>query len=619
MSGIAGMVTADGAPVDAELLRRMTDALAFRGPDARHVWKQLGAGFCFTFLCTGPAPQCANQPCMLDGRVWLLADARLDGRDELRQRLEGAGCALREEANDEELILHAWRCWREGCLEIVRGDFAFALWDGESRSLWCVRDPIGVRPFFYTQVGNQLCFSNTLDAVRLAPHVSDALDPRAVGDFLLQGWCADAERTIFRDIRRLPAGHVLHYRAGEAWIRRYAKLPIEDSLELKQPEEYIEAFRELFGAAVRDRVPRDSAAVFMSGGLDSTSVAAVARSVVRRQKTGCAIRAFTLDCRPLFEDEEAQYASRAAAHFGIPIDIFPFAACVPYARWGTRELRQPEPCHEPYLAAQLDQYRQVAAHARVALSGDGGDPILNGQAWPHLVFLTKRMHFGTLFHAFGGYIAKRGRVPPLRGGFRTRVRNWLGRDKDAAHFPNWLNPTFERENELRDRWHELQQAPAEEHPLHPFAYATLTSSYWPSLLEGEEAGWTKTTVEPRAPFLDWRVLRFLLRVPPVPWCMGKDLLRRSMKGLLPEEVRLRPKTPLKGDPLVFHLQRGDWHPLPLHPPVPVINSFVNWKELEQALAIPSKSQLWLDLQPVSLNYWLKTGLPFSRVTAEDAG
>lgn len=619
MSGIAGVVSADGERPDAKLLERIADALTFRGPDARSVWKQPGAGFCFTFLRTGSAPQSAKQPCTLDGKLWLLADGRLDGRDDLRWQLEGQGCTPPKQATDEELILHAWRVRGEGCLEFLRGDFAFALWDSESRSLWCVRDPIGARPFFYTHTCNRLFFSNTLDVVRLAPEVSDALDPRAIGDFLLQGWWPDAERTIFREVQRLPAGHVLHYSGGHAQIRRYAQLPIEEPLELRRPEEYVEAFREVLRAAVRDRLPADSVGVFLSGGLDSSSVAAISKALADENFTGCVQRAFTVDYRPLFDDEEGRYASRAASHIGIPLETLSAGACAPYARWGSSELRQPEPCHEPFLALQIEQYRQAAAHARVVFSGDGGDSVLDGQAWPDLVFRLRRMQPLTLLRAFGGYLLSHGRMPPLRGGFRARLRRWLGRGDAMLSYPLWLSPDFEQEFHLRDRWRELQLEPPDEHPLHPQAYRGLSSSYWPSVLEGEDAGWTGVPVELRTPFLDWRVLQFLLRVPPVPWCMQKELLRRSMRGLLPNEIQLRPKTPLQGDPLVLHVQRGDWRPLPLPAAVPAISTFVNWTKLQRTLTVLAQDHLWLNLQPVSLNYWLKTGLPLSRVNAGECG
>src|SRR5277367_4799974 len=259
MSGFAGVVRADGGTPDPKLIASMAERLAFRGPDATQTWLRPDAGFAFTLLRTGPSPQAASQPCSLDGRVWLLGDVRLDGRAELRRKLEQFGDAPSLDATNEELILRAWRRWADKSFELLIGDFSFALWDAEARELWCVRDLPGARPFFYAHADNQLAFSNTLDVVRLEPKVSSKLDLRFIGDFLLQSWCPDGERTAFLDVRRLPPGHALKYSNGEPSVRRYAALPVEEPLYLKRPEEYVEQFRGYFEEAVRDRLPKGPA------------------------------------------------------------------------------------------------------------------------------------------------------------------------------------------------------------------------------------------------------------------------------------------------------------------------------------------------------------------------
>src|SRR5436305_6431085 len=106
MSGYAAIISADQGPPDCALLDRMAAALAFRGPDATHITTQPGDGFVFTFRETGPALQSPQQPCTVDGRVWLIGDVRLDGRDDLRRKLEQHGASLSSTVTDEELILH---------------------------------------------------------------------------------------------------------------------------------------------------------------------------------------------------------------------------------------------------------------------------------------------------------------------------------------------------------------------------------------------------------------------------------------------------------------------------------------------------------------------------------
>jgi asparagine synthase (glutamine-hydrolysing) len=603
MSGFAGIVSLDGAPPDALLLQRMAERLAFRGPDGTHITTKPGAGFCFTFLRTGPAPQCASQPCSLDGRVWLLGDVRLDGREDLRRKLEQHGDEIAAEATDEELVLRAWRRWGEDSLPDLLGDFSFALWDGEARQLWCARDLMGARPFFYAQSGNRLYFSNTLDAVRCAPDISSALDHDFIGDFLLQGWCSYPQRTALRDISRLPAGHTLCSSSAGIEVRRFSSLPIEEPLWLKREEEYVERFRELLETAVRERLPSGRVAIFMSGGLDSTSVAAVAVNSAKKNKLRLDLRAYTIDYQPLFDDKEGFLASRAAEYLGIPIEIEAGASCLPFEGWGGSLPPTPEPCHEPFRQLHIGQNRQAAKHARIAFNGLGGDGVLTGQAWPYLVDRIKNGRLAEVARTFGGYMLRHGRIPPLRGGFHSALRRFIKPNNPIAKYPRWLAPQFEREIRLRDRWCELQRPLESDHPWHPKAHAALFLSS--TILENEEPPLSGVPLECRAPLVDVRVQRFLLRIPPVPLCIDKQLLRRALHDLLPKEILMRPKTGFQGDPVVLQMTKNNWTPLPLAPPTESILQFVTWPELSAALQKGSLVFPWAELRPVALEYWLR--------------
>lgn len=604
MSGFAGIVCPGGGTPDAKLLERMVERLAFRGPDAKQVWTRPGAGFCFTFLRTGPSLQATSQPCTLDGRVWLLGDVRLDGRDDLWRALKRSGEAVEDAASDEELILRAWRQWGEEGLAKLFGDFSFALWDGSARDVRCWRDLLGTRPFYYAMFGEGFCFSNALEVMRLVPGISSVLDPEFIADFLLEESSLDASKTAYRDIRRLPAGHELKYQGRELRIRRYAALPIEEPLSLKHKSEYVESFQVLLRQAVRERLPREPSAIFLSGGLDSTSIAAVACAIAKRDG-GNALRAYTIDCGTMFEDHDGSLAAVVAQHLGIDIEILSGASCYPYEGWDDALARLPEPYHEPFLFLSRRQYRQAQSRARVALSGYGGDDILAGQAWPYLVYLFRRREFKPILKTFSSYVLRHGRIPPIRGGFRSRLRRWLGLAGPVTEFPSWLEPRFVERYNLRDRWRELQEPPESRHPLHPVAYAGLFSDFWAGVFESEDAACTGVPVDLRAPLLDQRLLRFLLRVPPLPWCMHKELLREAMRGVLPENVRTRPKVPLVGDTIKYFIDSKKWNPLPLPEPTPVVEEYVDWKQLGATLQTAAGSSLWVGLRPVSLSYWLK--------------
>ena len=253
----------------------------------------------------------------------------------------------------------------------------------------------------------------------------------------------------------------------------------------------------------------------MSGGLDSTSVAASQKGAGRGNPGG-SLRAYTVDYTPLFEDEEGAFATRVAQHLGIPIDILAGASASPFGGWEEALLSTPEPCAEPFFALHVEHYRQVAQRARVVLTGDGGDDIMTGRAWPYLVYLLKRGRIvsNSLEPSADMFIAMEGFrlfVP----GIRTRLRRWMGR-KEELGYPEWLEPRFERDLDLRDRWRELQQPAKTVHPLHPEGYAALTGAFWPSVLRKRRRWVDRRGSGARAPLLDQRLLRFLLRVPTVP-------------------------------------------------------------------------------------------------------
>lgn len=605
MSGFAGVVSLDGAPPETGLLERMAQTLAFRGPDRTHITTKLGAGFCFAFLRTGPAPQCPSQPCSVDGKVWLLGDVRLDGRDDLRRKLEQHGDELQGDVTDEELVLRAWRRRGEDSLPELIGDYAFALWDSEARQLWCARDLLGARPLFYAQAGNRLYFSNTLNAIRCAPGISSTLDDHFIGDFLLEGWNTDGVHTAFRDVSRLPAAHLLRYSSQALQVSRFASLPIEEPLRFKREEEYVERFRGILEQAVVERLPRGPAAILMSGGLDSTSVAAIAQHSARKRGLPLELRAYTLDYQPLFDDPEGRLASAAAKLIGIPIRIQRGAFHLPFTGWNDQLPPLPEPCHDPFRRLYVEQSQQVAEHARVVFNGYGGDGVLTGQTWPYLLYLIRGRHLWDLGRSFGGYVLKHGRIPPLRGGFRSALKNWLKPEDPMARYPKWLAPEFEKKMNLRERWRELHQPVKSAHPWHPKAHGILDGLFFSSILESEEPTWSGIPLVPRAPLLDFRLQRFLLRVPPVPLCVDKELLRRALRGLLPSEILSRAKTPFEGDQIAMQMKRRLWNPLPVPAPTGGIRRFVAWDELAALLQAAPIRFPWADLRPISLLHWLR--------------
>lgn len=604
MSGYFGMVREDGKAVDDRMLQRLVESLKFRGPHGSAIWTKGSAGGCFTLLRTGSTTQASRHPVEWAERYYLLGDVRLDGRRELLQALSAAAPREPADATGEELLLRAWQKWGEASLQRVIGDFSFGLWDSREDTFCGARDFVGARPFYYAYTGGMFCFSNTLQILRAVPELSGDLDEVFIGDFLLDGWCQDPERTVYRDIRRLPPGHLLRYSSGCVQVTRFRKLPVEEPLQFKKPEEYLDAYRALLQEAVSDRLP-PRAALYLSGGLDSGSVCAVAANLARQRGQQKALKAFTLSWASLFPDQEPFFARQTAAHLHVEQEVLEDPEMVPYA--GDWQGAASEPTNDIFSGSSRKNFRRVAAHAPVVLSGDGGDNVLMGQAWPYLVYLRKRGQWMEIARVFGTYVLTHGRIPPLRGGFRTRLQQWFERHLEDSSCPAWLNEEFVTRTHLMGRRRELQhrqQRP--EHPLHPRAYKALHEPYWGSVLEAEDAGWTGALVEPRAPLLDLRVLVFLLRLPPVPWCVNKELTRRALKGRLPDRVLRRPKTPLPRDPLRACIDHRNWAPDSSFIRPESILRFVKWETWQATISMNRGSLSWNALAPLSLAYWLKS-------------
>lgn len=606
MSGFFGMLREDGATVEERLLSAIGEELRLRGPEGVSVWSQAGVGGCFALMRKGPARQVDEQPVEACGRFRLWGDIRVDARERLRERLLEEGCHLGPDPSSEELFLQAWRFWGEGALQEVIGDFSLALWDAQEQALWCARDFVGARPFYYANTSGFFCFSNTLEILLRVPEVSRELDEAYVGDFLLEGWNVEPSRTVYRNIRRLPAGHVLKFSRGRAETRRFRKLPVEEPLRLARPEEYVEQYVEVLQAAVSDRLPQGATALYLSGGLDSSSVSALAAELAAARGQKELLKAFTVSWKPLLDDPEPQFAEITAKHLDIAHEILQDAETAPFERGECGVQMPPEPTLDIFFAREQRQYRRIAEHSNVVLSGDGGDDVLIGQAWPYLVHLFKRGEWTRWAGEFGGYAWRHKRLPPMHGGFRTRMRRLLWRDQEDMQYPMWLNENFEARTKLRERWRELKAAkPQQEHPVHPRAYGALHDGYWSRVLETEDAGWTGVNLESRAALLDLRVLRYFLRLPAVPWCVEKQICRVAMRKSLPKSIVERPKTPLVRDVLEA-LPLETWQGHLRRAASDRLKAFVNWDKFCETLSAPKGSLSWLELRPLSLLKWLES-------------
>lgn len=606
MSGFVCIMHGDNAPVDRALLHSLTDFLSFRGPDACGMWSDGPIGMGHALLRTTYESKGERQPANVEKRYWIVADARLDARQELISELQGADRNVCSDAPDCDLILHAYAAWGTTCIDRLQGDFSFALWDATNKTLFCARDHFGVKPFFYASVGKLVVVSNTLNCVRRHPAISARLNDLAIADFLLFDMIRESGATSFTEIQRLPPAHVLWCEAGTISVRRYWTLPVSAPVRHKRPGECVEHFRELLDRAVSDRLRTENVAVLMSGGLDSPTVAASARRMFAPNANGAAagLFAYTEVFKTLIPHEEGRYAKLVAEALKIPIEFQVSDEGGLSKGLNGEDHCWPEPMHSPGSDSGLAQLRQISVRNRVALTGFGGDPTLSSLLSIHFLQLLKGRQFRRALADAISYLAAEGRFSRLY--IRTRLRRWFASKKETSWYPGWLNRDLEKRFGLRGRWETLMRAPNSNSGVRPAAYEAMVDPFWPNLFEGYDPGVTGIPVEVRHPFFDLRLVRFLLALPALPWCSDKGLLREAGRGVLPDAVRLRRKSPLLRDPLVALLERQESAWVDSFEAAPALGRYVERRLIPKVFEEKDAWSAWIHLRPLSLNFWLRS-------------
>jgi asparagine synthase (glutamine-hydrolysing) len=605
MSGICGVVNLDGAPVDRHLLENMMASIIFRGPDAQEIWIGRAEGLGHTLLRATFESEHECQPFSLEGDVWITADARIDGQNELKKKIAACGGSVIGSVPDAELILHAYRAWGEDCVKHLIGDFAFAIWDGRRKKIFCARDHFGVKPFFYAQKGHSLIFSNTLDCVRNHPAVANRLNDMAIADFLLFESNQDPSGTAFADICRLPPSQSLTCSADGLVLRRYWTFP-SCGITYRSAGEYVEHFRGLMDIAIADRLRSTKIGVEMSGGLDSTAIAAIAKHLLSRQSEPFELHASTTVYDRLLPDEERKFAEMTARMLDIPIHYCVVDNFRLYQHFEQQRWRFPEPSHEPDGAASIAALNAQAARSRVLLTGWDGDAVLNESPKPYFQQLLNERRIGKLTAGLVRYAISERRVLPRRlsGLFTDRPTR---PPSSGASYPTWLNPVLERRLGLRARWEHVTSKLAERHPLRPNAFGTFAKlTEWSNFFDCYDAGVTGVPLECRHPFIDLRLIEYCLALPPVPWCIRKTILREAMRGMLPDAVRLRPKTPASSRPAGKMLRAVDAQWIDDFIPARGLGDYVDHSKIPNVWGGDNDSQDWMNLRPLSLNLWFQS-------------
>ena len=302
--------------------------------------------------------------------------------------------------------------------------------------------------------------------------------------------------------------------------------------------------------------------------------------------------------------EERHYAGLVADALKIPIEyradddlrLFQFAEQPEYL--------SPEPTNTAWPDVTVDQLKRVATVSRVVLTGYGADPMFSSRITVHFRELVQARLFGRALADAARYLTAEGRLSRLY--LRTRLRILFApKEVHFGSFPPWLNEHFAKKLALRDRWETFTAPVAPTSAFRPEAHKVTFAPFWPDLFNAHDPGVTRVPVEVRHPFFDLRVVNYLLALPSLPWCCDKQLLREAARGVLPNAVRLRRKSPLQADPLLELLHRPGAAGACRFHPVPEFERYVAPTRIPQLLENKDSWTSSVHLRPLSLNYWLR--------------
>lgn len=568
MCGIAGLWDPTGAELDPSVIVAMTRSLAARGPDGEKFWRAPGVALGHRRLAVIDPSDAGSQPLgNEDGSVQVVFNGEIYEFERLRSLLEARGHVFRSRC-DTEVLVHGYEEWGDDVLAHIDGMFAFALWDARRRRLLAARDRMGKKPFYFALISRDarpplVAFASELKALVCVPGLDRELDAQALARYLVHEY-VPAPHSIFRGARKLAAGERLRIEStGQATIvprvDRYWDLVFPDEPDRLSDDEAAEELRRLLRESVRRRLVADvPLGIFLSGGLDSSTVTALATELAGAGN----VHTFSVGFGEASFDESG-HARRVASFLGsqhreerlhakVLLEVLPAVT---------------DFLDEPFADASVVPTYLLSAFARrhvtVALGGDGGDELFAGyqtflaEAWGRAFFdlapggvqraaarLARRLPAGT------GYFSLDFKLNQfLQGGSSPgpeRHQRWM-----ASFLPEQFPSLFTRE---------MAQLVGEECPLAKVAAranAGPAKRRWDRLLDFYARFYLADDIntkvdrasgavglEVRAPFLDRAVVEFACRLPAhlrLRWRSPKYLLKRAMKGRLPAQILGRKK------------------------------------------------------------------------------
>ena len=575
MCGIAGVFHFQkDAEVAEDHLRRMATSITHRGPDDEGYWRdgtaRLGLAFrrlSIVDLAGGHQPM--STP---DGRYWIVFNGEIYNHFVIRQELESRGYSFRTRS-DTEVILQAYACWGAQCIERFLGMFAFAIWDETEHRLFLARDRIGIKPLYYVNRNGTFYFASEIKALFEHP---DLATPRLNRDALSHYFtflCVPPPATMFEGVEKLRAGHTLLVERGKELKdpERYWT-PLTGSISTRSESELVDEVRETLTDAVRARLMADvPLGVFLSGGLDSSSIVALMSRMIDRP-----VETFSIGYKDDPAFNEFENARRTAALFGtnhheIQIDHEDFRQFLPRLVHHQDEPIADPVCVPLYFVSELARRNGV----KVALVGEGADELFFGYAFHNRVWRMVERLWNPLAAAPGPLrgLATRAAEPFVdlpRRDFLRRLREngepFLG--GAVTFYPEELKrlaPALARdarpEAAVRAFYDEIDAVrPEADFPTRA-SYLELEFRLPELLLMRVDKMTMATSVEGRVPFLDHRMVELAFRIPTamkVKDGVTKYILREAMRDILPADIIERRK-------IGFHVPVTRWFAAVLSP------------------------------------------------------
>jgi asparagine synthase (glutamine-hydrolysing) len=557
MCGICGIFYSNRDwRVSGDVLAGMNRRIAHRGPDDEGFFVEENVGLAMRRLSIIDA-KTGHQPLSNENQdVWIVYNGEIYNHAELRVDLEAKGHSYRTRS-DTETIVHLYEEYGRDCVKHLRGMFAFVIWDRRRRVLFAARDRLGIKPLYYRWDGKAFLFGSEIKAILAYPEVTAEFNRATLAEYLAFGYITGPE-TMFAGIRKLLPGHILElHEQGEPAIDRYWDLTTEIDHEPQPRVYYVKTYREKLEASVNSHLMSDvPLGVFLSGGLDSSAVAALTTKI-RRDR----IQTFAVG----YSEEafsELRYARDVAEHIQsdhheVQLSRDEFFENLPRLIW-----HEDEPLAWPSSVALYCVARLAREYVTVVLTGEGSDETLSGYtryAWTLLNSSMDRAYRSVTPSALRGMLRKAIAASPLPAVLHRKLQHtFLARDGNswpsfyydnffaafaAAEHAELLTP--EALAMAGDAYAGSMTAWESSHSdlLHRMLYADI-NSYLIELLMKQDQMSMAASIESRVPFLDHELVEFSATIPPqysIQGLAGKFILKQGVEDLLPKSIIYREK------------------------------------------------------------------------------